>query len=73
MAFAVGAAVGAAVALLFAPATGGETRVFGRACPRGTGPRCRGRATGSRHGQSQPRDVDHRIRSRARSVPGGDA
>ena len=72
MAFVAGAIAGAAVALLYAPATGDETREFlGQRAREGKDRAAEAAPPGTRDTQQAARESDDGLRSRSRSVPGG--
>ena len=72
LAFILGAVSGAAVALLYAPASGRETREFLGEKARGSARAGRRRGgEGPRRPHAGPRDADHRHRARTRGLPAG--
>ncbi len=72
LAFLVGAVAGAAVALLYAPATGAETREFlGEKAREGRDRAVEGRRTGAPGRQGRAREPGQRGRSWARGVSEG--
>ena len=72
LAFILGAVSGAAVALLYAPATGRETREYlGDKAREGRERAADAAARGTRGHQSGPRHADHGDRARARGLSAG--